>query len=802
MMLRQGDPIEFSDDEEDTSGEIGPEQVQVLPDGGLIITMGGPADDPAVAIQDVEWDANLAEHLSDEDLRTIGMEVCEAVERDDESRSEWKTNIKDGLDLLGFKNTPRSEPFAGACGVTYPMVAEAAIRFQSRAIVEMFPENGPVDAIALGTETKETKDQAERVRDYLNYHLTEVDEGYQADFDQMLYGVGTHGSGFRKVWYDATRQMVVSRWVLADDFIKAYGAPSLETSPRNTHVLHLTPNEIRRMQLAQVWRDVELTPISQEMAAGPIAEKTSEIAGVKAPADDPQARRDIYESHCEMAIEADPHEGADDLLLPYIVTVDKETQVVLAVRRGWREGDPLFRRRQHFVEYDYIAGQGGYGLGLIHIIGGLARGSTALLRMLVDTGTFAAMPGGFKARGAKPEQTSAVIGFGEWREIDTMGMPVRDAFAPLPYKDPSPVLLQLWSNINEAGRALGSISDLDVGDGSTQQPVGTVMALLENSSQIQSAIHKRLHRAQRQELRLIADLVAAHVPEEGYPYNVRGGNRTIMRQDFDERVDVVPVSDPKNFTATQRMMKGQLTMQIASNPQWAPMHKPKDVLRGVYQDAGIDSDAILVPDPPQPQPMDPISENLAAMRGMPVAVGPGQDHAAHSAAHLEFLKLPNAMQQQWFGPLLRHTVEHEMNAIWAGAGKLAGQPFPPLGQPMPPQVEAIFAKIAAGAMATVVAKINGAMPAPPQPTDPALIQAHTNAEEVRLRDERERIKLGQGEQKLAQDQEAHQDKTVFDYTELAADQAAAVVQQQVQSQQADQDRAFTLATRPPPGMPA
>lgn len=820
-MMAPRDPILMADEPD----VFGPENLTYQDDGSLIIETEPLLEAQASILGMLPWDANLADAMGEGDLSTIANEIIEGVERDEQSRSEWSKTIKDSLSLLGFENTPRDEPFPGSCGVTYPMIAEAAIRFQSKAIVEMFPEGGPVDTKIMGEETEQTREQAERVRDYLNYHMTEIDAGYEADFDQMLFPLATHGSAFRKVYDDPIEGHVTSRFIPADDVIVSYGSTDIARASRVTHKLRMTPNDVKKMQLAGMWSDIELSPVGTEPDRGPMREAADDVTGNEPSQDDPQARREIYEVHCDIDVPGDdgwPSPPGPDgmmgpliekppgLLLPYVVTVDKETQKVLAIRRNWVDGDPLFKRDVYFVHYRYLAGEGFYGLGLLHIVGGLARGATALLRQLVDAGQMANLPGGFKAKGAKPEHNQAPIGFGEWREIDTMGMPVNQAFMPLPFKEPSPALLDMMRGMIDSGSRLAGLSDAEVGDGSTQQAVGTTLALLEQATQNQSAIHKRMHRAQRTELKLIASRIRRSIPEGGYPYNVAGGNRQVMAQDFDDRVDIIPISDPKNFTATQRIAKAQFLLQTASGA--AALHDGAAVYRRVYQLVGIDdADSLMKQPPPKPKAADPVSENLAVMQGVGITVRPDQDHEAHAATHLEFLKLPNAMQQPWFGPLFRHAIEHEMWAIWkAAAAQFGGRgvQLPPLGQEMPPDTENAFAMLAPAATRQVVAGIIAATPQIPVAPDPAMVQAQTNATEVQLRDARENRKLGidevrvqiAGQQaqeraandagKLAADRAQHAEEMEFDHTKLAID---ARLEAQALTQKAREAEAARLA---------
>ena len=774
-------------------------------DGGAIIDLDGEMEPEEPGIEAAGWNDNLAEFLDDDVLRKIGAEVLDAVKADDDSREEWKKAIKDGMDLLGFTNTPKMKPFEGACGVVYPLITEAAIKFQARAIAEMFPEGGPVDTVIIGQENDQVRDQAERVRDYLNYLLTEQDEGYYPDFDQMLLWLPILGSVFRKVWWDPATQMVMSRYKHPDQIIVSYGSADIDTAPRVTDELLYTPNEIKRLQLAGFYRDIELIPVTQEADPGPLAEKAQDIEGVEPTPSDPSARRKVYEVHTELDIAEDPARHPDGLAVPYVVSIDNESQVVLSIRRSWREGDPQFKRRSYFVHYRYLPGLGCYGYGLLHIAGGLARASTSLLRQLVDAGQFANLPGGFKAKGGKPEQNNVPIGPGEWKEIDVLDptKPVSQMFAPLPYKEPSATLMNLMTGIIDAGQRLTSIADAEIGDGSTQQPVGTVLALIENHAQIQSSIHKRMHQAQRKEFRLLAEQVAEHAPQEGYPFPVKGGQQQVLAQDFDQRVDVVPVSDPKSFTATQRIAKAQFEMQLASS---APpgLFNVKEVFKRSLRRAGIDdADAILTPDPPQPYTGDPNSENMAASQGMQLKVRPDQDHEAHCTAHLLMLQIPGFAQSPAGQIVFRHAVEHEMWGIWseqaAKYGQMAQDPrtapamqmqglppqLPPPGQPMPPQMENLFAKQTAQAMANVVAKIKAMVPLPPGMTDPAMIQAQTNAEDVKLKDEREREKIAvqarEKDKELLVDQAQHADKIALEYEKLTKqeDQAQLALEAQL-----------------------
>lgn len=795
-------------------------------DGGAIVDLE-PQPEPgkAEALQTAEWDANLAEYLDDTALGRIGGAVCDAVKADDASREEWKKVIKDGMDLLGFTSTPRSTPFEGACGVVYPMITEAAVKFQARAFVEMCPDGGPVDTIVLGQENEQTTDQAERVRDFMNWYLTERDEAYYADYDQMLLWLPILGSVFRKVWWDPSEERVTSRYVHPDDLIVSYGAADIDTAPRVTQELRYTGNELKKLQLAGFYRDTSLVPVTQHADPGPLAEKADEIEGVLPTNDDPSARRKLYEVHTELDIEEDPVQRPEGLKLPYVVTIDEESQAVLSIRRNWKQNDAKFKRRAYFVHYRYLPGLGCYGYGLLHVAGGLARATTSILRQLVDAGQFANLPGGLIAKGAlKKEQNNIPIGPGEWREVDQVSpeRPLKDMMAPMPYKDASAVLFQLNNGLIESGQRLTSTTDAEVGDGSTQQPVGTVLALIENATQVQSAVHKRMHQAQRREFRLMSDLLGEHAPADGYPFNVIGGNRKVMAQDFDGRVDVIPVSDPKSFTATQRIAKAQFLMQTAMTaPQ---LHIAKKLYQRIYHAAGIDdAESVMTPDAPPPYTGDPNSENMAVMEGKQLQARPDQDHEAHCTAHLLMLQIPGMMMSPPGQVLFRHALQHELLGIWTAEQQAimqtaAANPalrqaqamgaqiqpiqLPPPGQPMPPELENAYAKATATAMQRVVAKLKAMVPMPPGQTDPAMIQAQTNAQDVQMKDSRERMKIAEDAKAKAEANalvaRKHEDEMALEYEKLTADVTSEQMALEQAAREGAMGRLTTLATRPQP----
>jgi hypothetical protein len=793
-------------------------------DGGAIVDLE-PQPEPgkAEALQTAEWDANLAEYLDDTQLMRIAGDLIDGVKSDDASRDEWKKILKDGMEQLGLENMPRDIPYKGACGVTYPLIMEAAVRFQARAIVEMFPEGGPVETKVVGEETDETREQSERVRDYLNYLLSDKDEGYFPDYDQMLLWLAIQGSMFRKVWRDPLRNMTSSRYIKSDDIVLSYGAADEVTAPRLTHLLRYTPNEVLKLQVAGFYRDIPLVKVTQEADPGPMAEKANEIEGVEAPTDDKHARRLLYEVHTELYLEDDPAADQNGIALPYVVTIDEESQVVLAIRRGWRQNDPERKRREYFVHYRFFPGFGVYGYGYAHLAAGHNRAITSILRQLVDAGQFANLPAGVITKGAlKKDQNNVPFAPGEFKELDNVApeRPISNLISPLPFKEPSAVLFQMMNGLIESGQRLTNLMDAEVGDGSTQQAVGTVVALLEQSLQVQSAIHKRMHRAQHKEFRLIAETEREFIPPEGYPYNVGGTDRKVMQQDFDDRVDVIPVSDPKAFTTTQRMAKAQFVFQTA---QTAPqLHKAHGVYKYMYDAAGIDNtDAFLAQEPPPPYTGDPNSENMAVMQGKQLQARPDQDHESHCTAHLLMLQIPGMMMSPPGQILFKHAVEHELLGIWSTEQQAITQTtaanpalrqaqamgaqiqpiqLPPPGQPMPPELENAYAKATATAMQRVVAKLKAMVPMPPGQTDPAMIQAQTNAEDVKMKDSRERMKIAEDAKAKAEATalaaRKHADEMALEYEKLTADVTSEQMALEQAAREGAMGRLTTLATRP------
>ena len=601
---------------EDGSVDVnfGPENLQVGPDQGHF--------------------SNLAEILPDDVLDPLGSELYNNYTDYKTSRKDWERAYTSGLDLLGFKYDDRSEPFKGASGATHPVLAEAVTQFQSLAYKELLPSGGPVRTQIIGLPTQPKEQQSQRVKDYMNWQIMDQMKEYEAEFDQMLFYLPLAGSAFKKVYYDDIMQRAVSKFVPADDLVVPYTATSLDDCESIIHVIRMTENDLRKQQVGGFYRDLELNPsYMQETEA---QKKERELEGATRGRDDRMFT--IFECHVNLDLEGFEDQGPDGqptgIKLPYIVTLEEGTRKILSIRRNYEMNDPKKDKIDYFVHFKFLPGLGFYGFGLIHMIGGLSRTATAALRQLLDAGTLSNLPAGFKMRGIKMRDEAQAIQPGEFRDVDAPGGSLRDAFMPLPFKEPSPTLLQLMGVVVSAGQRFASIADLQVGDGNQQAAVGTTVALLERGSRTMSAIHKRLYAAMKREFNLLSRVFKLYLPPV-YPYDVVGGQRQIMQTDFDDRVDILPVADPNIFSQTQRISLAQTELQLAaSNPK---MHNQYEVYRNMYEALGVkDVDLILKPKP-KIIPKDPALEHIDALAAMPYRAFPGQDHQAHITAHLNFM---------------------------------------------------------------------------------------------------------------------------------------------------------------------
>jgi len=631
---------------------------EVLDDGqgGAIIQALAEAIQGAEEEAQIPHNANLADFLEDGYLGEISSDLRASYEDDMESRSEWEETYTQGLDQLGVKYDERTQPFQGASGVTHPLIAESVTQFQAQAYKELLPSGGPVKTQVLGLQDVAREEQAARVKDFMNYQIMEVMEEFDPDMDQLLFYLPLSGSTFKKVYFDEAKQRAVSKFIPAQDLVVPYAASDLATASRVTHVLRMDGNEIRKMQLAGFYRDVELSAFNHE---SDVRQKVDEIQGTSRTYSDEVYT--ILEMHVDLDIERFEDMAPDGeptgVAIPYIVTLDEGSGHILSVRRNFEEGGGIAKKQQYFVHYKFMPGLGFYGFGLIHMIGGLGRAATSILRQLIDAGTLANLPAGFKARGVRVRNDDEPLQPGEWRDIDAPGGNIRDAIIPLPYKEPSATLAQLLGVLIEGGRRFVSLADQQTGDTNSAAPVGTTVAMLERGMKVMSAIHKRLHYAQRQEFRVLARIFRDNMPDDGYPYDVVGGDRMIMATDFDGRVDVIPVSDPNIFSMAQRVTLAQTQLQLAqSNPQ---LHNLNAAYRRMYQALEVQNIDEILPPPAEPQPLDPAIENARALMGEILNTFPDQDHDAHLRMHMAFMKTPLvSTSPQVMGTFYAHVMEH------------------------------------------------------------------------------------------------------------------------------------------------
>ena len=578
---------------------------------------------------------NLAELLPEDILDPIGLKMRADYAEYKTSRKEWERSYIEGLDLLGFKYNNRNEPFQGASGATHPVLAEAVTQFQAGAYKELLPAEGPVRAQILGKVDQAKEQQAQRVKNFMNYQIMEKMEEYEPEFDQMLFYLPLSGSAFKKVYYDALLQRAVSKFVPADDLVVPYTATSLDDAEAIMHVIKISENDLRKQQVAGFYSDIELQPPTK--VEDKVTDKQRDLEGTKGTG----RQETIYtllECHVNLDLEGFEDVGQENqptgIKLPYIVTIEEGSGNVLSIRRNFAPEDPTKNKVQYFVHFKFLPGLGFYGLGLIHMIGGLSRTATSALRQLLDAGTLSNLPAGFKQRGVRVRDEASPIQPGEFKDVDAPGGSLRDAFYPLPYKEPSQTLLQLMGIVVQAGQRFAAIADMQVGDGNQQAAVGTTVALLERGSRVMSSIHKRLYAGLKREFRLLSNVFKSYLPPE-YPYDVVGAQRVIKQTDFDDRVDILPVADPNIFSMTQRISLAQTELQLAtSNPQ---IHNLNAVYRNMYEALGVkDIDQILPPPAPK-APKDPALEHIDALAGKPFQAYRGQDHTAHITAHLNFM---------------------------------------------------------------------------------------------------------------------------------------------------------------------
>jgi hypothetical protein len=671
-----------------------PIEVEVLEiemdDGSVVVDFGEGTDSE----EEVEHDSNLAEFIEDGELESLANDLIGHFESDRSSRGEWANAYIKGMDLLGMKVEERTEPWNGASGVYHPMMTEAVIKFQAQAMGELMPAAGPVRTKIMGKLTPEKFEQAQRVETELNYLITEKMPDYRDEMEQMLFKLPMAGSAFKKIYFDPITERPVAQFVPAEDLVVSHGSSNLRTAPRFTHVMKRTSEEILKLQVNGFYRDVELPEATRETTD--IEEKYNELEGSSF-SDDP--RHTLLEMHVDLDL-PEPFDDVDGVALPYVVTIDKSSSIVLAIRRNWYEEDTKRAKRMHVVHYPYLPGMGFYGTGLIHTLGGLTKSATSIMRQLIDAGTLSNLPAGFKARGMRILGDNTPIMPGEFRDVDVPAGTIKDAIVPLPYKEPSSVLYSLLGNVVDEGRRIGAVGDIQIGDISAQAPVGTTLALMERSMQVMSGIQARLHAAMKQELRILARIVHDYMPAE-YAYEMdEPADRT---SDFDGRVDVIPVSDPNAATMAQRIMQYQAALQLAQQaPQLYDMGK---LHRQMLEVLGIKDADDIIKLPGDVKPADPVTENMAILKQEPVKAFAYQDHEAHIQTHMMAMQDPKIQQIVGQSPfasaiqssMMSHITEHVALQYRVEIQKQLGVELPDPEAPLPEDIELQVSRLVAQA---------------------------------------------------------------------------------------------------------
>jgi hypothetical protein len=657
--------------------------------------------------EDDEFSKNLAEDMATDELESLAGDLLGDFQDDIDSRKDWMKTYVDGLELLGMKIEERSEPWEGACGVYHPLLSEALVKFQAETIMETFPASGPVKTKIIGKETPQKRDAAERVRDDMNYQLTEVMTEYRPEHERMLWGLGLAGNAFKKVYYDPSLERQVSLFVPAEDVVVPYGASNLESAPRVTHVMRKTKNELRRLMVAGFYRDIDLP--EPENSLDDIEKSIAEKMGFRATTDD---RYKLLEMQVYLDLpgyeDEDEKGNKTEIGLPYIVTIEKTSQEVLSIRRNWRPEDETYQKRNHFVHYPYIPGFGFYAFGLIHLIGAFAKSGTSIIRQLVDAGTLSNLPGGLKTKGMRVKGDDTPIAPGEFRDVDVAAGTIRDNILPLPYKEPSQVLLGLMNQIVEEGRRFAAAADLKIADMSANSPVGTTLAILERTLKVMSAVQARIHYAMKQELKLLKDIIRDYTPDQ-YDYMPAEGTPRAKKSDYDD-VDVIPVSDPNSATMAQKVVQYQAVMQMAAaNPQ---IYDMVELNRQMLDVLGIKNVGKLVPSAEDQKPKDPVSENMAVLNGKPVKAFIYQDHQAHITVHMSAMQDPkmaavigqNPRAQLMQAALMAHINEHVAFEYRKQIEEMLGVPLPEMDKELPQEVEVEVSRMMAAAATKLLQK--------------------------------------------------------------------------------------------------
>ena len=747
-------PVDVTELPEDPS-------VLELEDGSALV---GEIMDDEEAI-DVPFDGNLAEVMDDADLGRIASDLVGMIEDDLSSREEWEQTYREGIEYLGMRYEDRTEPFEGSSGVVHPVLAESVTQFQAQAYREMLPAGGPVRTQVVGAQTEMLIKQAERVKEFMNYKITYEMEEYDPEMDQMLFYLPIVGSTFKKVYFDPLKGRAVSKFVHAEDLIVPYGATDLVTSPRITHRIPMAANDIRKLQLGGFYSDIDLPDSGYEAEdMDEVREAIDETQGVR-PSNSSEDLT-VYEVHAELDLpgfeDTDEMGEPTGLKLPYIVTILKDTNKILAIRRNYEEMDPLRRANQYFVHYKFLPGLGFYGLGLTHMIGGIARASTSLLRQLIDAGTLSNLPAGFKAKGARITNDDTPLQPGEFRDIDVVSGDLRGTLMPLPFKEPSATLYNLLGTLVDAGRRFAAMADMKIGEMGGETPVGTTMAIMERGTKVMSAIHKRLHYSQKIEFKLLAKIFAKTL--EPYPYmpSTEVGPE-VKAQDFDDRIDVLPVSDPNIFSMAQRIALAQTQLQLVqSNPQ---IHGGPQGLyqayRKMYEALGVSNIDSILPPPQKPQPMNAAKENQAALQGAPLVAFPQQNHQAHMSAHLAMMSTPAAQVNPMAVAALQGHIQEHIGMLAEQRAQqevLAGIPPEVAQNPQAmPMVQQQIESRAAELIAELTEQFTQAV-TPPQQQDPLVM---IRQQELAIKQQENERKAQEAAAEFAMDQEKERNKVLI-----------------------------------------
>ena len=742
-----------------------------------------------------EHNVNLADVIAEKDLATLSNDLVAFFESDKDSRKDWEDTYVKGLDMLGFKYENRTQPFDGASGVVHPLLAESVTQFQAQAYKELLPASGPVNCQIIGEITPEIEDQSMRVKEFMNYELMNVMKEYDPDMDQLLFYLPLAGSAFKKIYYDGQLERAVAKFISGEDLVIDYFATDLESAQRVTHCIKMSGNELRKNQVSGFYSDIEVTTGTVDPSE--VQEKVNELEGNEPSYTTDTDEHLLLEMHVDLDLPG--FEDPNGIKLPYIVTLDKYSEQVLSIRRNWDETDQTKKKKHYFVHFKFLPGLGFYGFGLIHMLGGLSRTATSVLRQLIDAGTLANLPAGFKARGMRIRDHDEPLQPGEFRDVDVTGVSIKESLLPLPYKEPSQVLFALLGFAVDAGKSFAAIADMKMGEGNEQNPVGTTLALLERGTKVMSAIHKRLHYAQKIEFKLLAKVFQLYLPPE-YPYMVVGGNQMIKQQDFDDRVDIIPISDPNIFSMAQRVTLAQQQLQLATaNPG---LHNMREAYRRMYDAMGVDNvEAILKPDPELPEPMSPATENAGAMNGKAPKAFPFQDHEAHIKTHAEFMFTRMVqINPQVYSMLQAHICEHL--SMMAGAqvekefkpqmdqmqqAQQQAQQNPQMAQQVEQQMNQLI-----NAQAAKQAQIEAQMTASLAQDEEARMKREAEDPLIKLKQQEIDLKAMETQAKLQKDMLVDSEKLDIERDRLEADTSINLMKAAADVSKEDSEEAMTL----------